>query len=629
MKKNTAKALRQEGVKPELWDLRQLPENERNAFIVTAHKISDRWVVQSRYGDDQWKFKGGPNNKNNYRKQVNFLRVPPPFREVIKGVMFRYKQRGREGKVRPKGATLCSFFESILPFLRYLDSLEIGYFSEIPQIVFANYVADYKEGNTGLGTRLSQGTLLMRLQAVEALYELSQYTNDPILKHPWPDASPLSLAGLTGSGSRHRQGSLTPLIPDDIFCDLFVTAYKKVQQGKYLLDLRDSVANIGKEREGTRHYFVSDAKKHYLTTVGWVGGLASLSRNLNDLRTACYIVLASTSGCRNHELANLRLGSHRRTKDDDGTVFHWMRSKSEKTNAEERDWMIPSAAVEALRLMERWAAPYQAIIAAEIAERRRIDPADLEIINANEHRHALFLGVSIKKGKEVRTLSLAAFNINLKKFCRQAGLNWSLASHQFRRKFANYAAHSQFGDLRYLREHFAHWSMDMTLGYAMDPGWGSHHDLELLDDINQEYQDIKLGAVTGWFSEDSLGGGLGRSLKQWQRDPSNLAIFNDHETMIVSIAGSISIRSNGHAWCTADHGGCIGNTVERTRCGGCSNGVIGQNHIGLYRELYANLKQLLLCEDIGEGGRVRVLRDIKRCREIFTQLGYDPEDQAA
>lgn len=41
------------------------------------------------------------------------------------------------------------------------------------------------------------------------------------------------------------------------------------------------------------------------------------------------------------------------------------------------------------------------------------------------------------------------WNLALKAFARKCGLSWDLASHQFRRKFANYAARSQFGDLRH------------------------------------------------------------------------------------------------------------------------------------------------------------------------------------
>lgn len=94
--------------------------------------------------------------------------------------------------------------------------------------------------------------------------------------------------------------------------------------------------------------------------------------------------------------------------------------------------------------------------------------------------------------------------------------------------------------------------------------------------------------------------------------------------MLKSIAESTSIRSNGHAWCTADDSGCVGNTLERTRCGNCNNAVIGRGHTAIYQRLYDDLKGLVHCPDIGEAGRHRIERDLNRCRDVLIQLGMEP-----
>lgn len=607
-------------------DIRQLREEERNLLIVSAIPVEENWVILSRYGDDHWQFTGQPTNRSDAHSYLNFNRVPAPFRAVTKAIMYRYLRRGRLGHPRPKGTTLYNLLTQAIFFLRYLNSLKIDHFSAVTPIIFTNYVSKCRDLRTSNGKPLQQNSLSLRFAAVEALYELSQYTSDPLPDHPWPETSFLAIAGLTSKGSPYKQGSKTPLMPDEVFCTLFDMAYKQVQNGKDLLDLRDSVT-VASNTWKTSPQHHCRKKTSFLATHGWLSGAAGLNSALTDLRSACYIVLACTSGCRNHELANVMSGSHRRTQDDDGAAYHWMRSKSEKTGVGMHDWMIPRAAVQALRLMERWANPYQAMIAKEIFERRRQNPLDPEIARAQQHRHALFLGSCSPRGGQIRTLSLATWNTSLKTFARKAGLDWPIATHQFRRKFANYVAHSRFGDLRYLREHFAHWSMDMALGYAMDESWGGHLDLDLYNDIHVEYDDIKLGTVDGWLSNDLLAGGYGHSLKKWQRDPMNLAIFKDHRTMVTSIAESTAIRSNGHAWCTADNDGCVGNTMERTRCFNCNNAVIGRGHIGIYRQLYNNLKKLLECHDIGTNGKIRVLRDMERCRSVFMQLGYDPESQ--
>lgn len=608
-------------------DVRGISESERDALIITATQVDGHWVIVSRYGDDIWRLDGFTSNVPASGKRLNFGTVPPAFRAVMKAMLYRYLRRGRRGAGRPKGSSLQQMFSAARPFLRYLEAFKLDHLSAVTPMVCATYVASckaHRQRHRSKGKPLSQRCLEVRYRTVEALHDLSQYTDDPMPQQPWSETSARAMAGLIGIA----QGGKTPLIPDDVFCTLFGRAYQQVEGGQKMLDLRDELDAIAAQRKELSVEGLIWVKNRRLSARGWEGGLRAFIKALTDLRTACYIVLASTSGCRNHELANLKSGAHHRTEDDEGTIYHWMRSRSDKTDAGIHDWMIPEATVRALRLMERWSGPYQAMIASEIAQRRRVNPHDPQITEALKHRHALFLGAAMG-GSQVRTLSATAWGPYLKAFAKGCGLSWILTSHQFRRKFANYAAHSRFGDLRYLKEHFAHWSLDMTLGYAMDDSWGQHLDLELYADIQAEVEDIQLGVVENWLGDEPLAGGYGRALKQWQREPQNLLIFKDHDSMLKSIAESTAIRSNGHAWCTADNDGCVGNSLERTRCSGCDHSVIGSTHATIYQRLYDDLKGLLLCEDIGEGGRQRVERDLNRCRDVLVQLGMPLEDLTA
>ncbi|QEN49731.1 site-specific integrase [Pseudomonas protegens] len=627
MSDNTLVALSLSPLSTQPSDVRDLPESERDALIISATQVDGQWVILSRYANDIWQLDGFTNNAPANKKRLDFGTIPLAFRAVMKAILYRYLRRGRSGMGRPKGAGIRDVFDNATRFLSYLETLQLDHLGAVTPVVCATYITACKEHRQTKPFKdkpLSQGGLYGRFKAVEALYELSQYADDRMPQHPWPETSAKVLAGLTGSGA-HQLGGKTPLIPDDVFCTLFERAYQQVEQGQQLLDLRDSLVALTAQQKGKPPRTVNDAKNRLLISLGWEGGLRALNIALTDLRTACYIILASTSGCRNHELTNVQSGAHHRTQDDEGTVYHWMRARSDKTDAGVHDWMIPQVAVRVLRLMELWAAPYQAMITAETVQRRRVNPRDPQIAEAQKHRHALFLGATLG-GNQARTLSNFTLNGYLKAFAKACGLSWNLTSHQFRRKFANYAAHSRFGDLRYLKEHFAHWSLDMTLGYAMDDSWGQHFDLELFDDIQAELEDIKLRVVDSWLGNAHLGGGYGRALKQWQREPQNLLIFKDHASMLKSIAESTAIRSNGHAWCTADNDGCVGNTLDRTRCGNnCNNAVIGPGHAAIYRRLYEDLKGLQHCSDIGESGRQRVERDLKRCRDVLAQLGIVPE----
>lgn len=606
-------------------DMRGLTESERDALIISATQVDGQWVILSRYGDDTWQLDGFTTNAKPSHKRLDFGNFPPVFRTVMKAILYRYLRRGRRGVGRPKGRALRQLFSDTRPFLRHLVTLKLDHLGAVTPLICATYMTAckaHRQISQSKEKPLSQRGLEGRFVAVESLYELSQYTDDPMPQHPWPETSAKAMAGLTGSGA---QSGRTPLIPDNVFCILFEQAYQQIERGQQLLDLRVGLDAVTEQLKGLSLFDMIRAKNQHLEAHGWDGGLRAFNKAMIDLRTACYIVLASTSGCRNHELSNLQSGAHHRTQDDEGTVFHWMRSRSDKTDTGIHDWMIPEAAVRALRLMERWAAPYQAMLAAEIAQLRRVNPHDPQIVEAYKHRHALFLGVYATKGNQVRTLTNSSWNYCLKAFAKDCGLSWNLSSHQFRRKFANYAAHSRFGDLRYLKEHYAHWTLDMTLGYAMDDSWGQHLDLDLYADIQGELEDIKFGIVDNWLGDEALAGGYGIELKQWQREPQNLLIFKDHASMLKSIAESTAIRSNGHAWCTADNDGCVGNTLERTRCSNCNNAVIGRGHAPIYQRLYDDLKGLLHCTDIGEGGRQRVERNLNRCRDVLAQLGMAPE----
>ncbi|WP_025754911.1 MULTISPECIES: integrase [unclassified Pseudomonas] len=620
---NSTEALRFANFAEQFLGIDKLADSERDKEIVTAKEINGKWIILSRYGDQIWQLDGFPNNVIAKKRKIDFCSLPAPFRAIMKQIIYRYIRRGLIRTTRPRGGTVVEFFEKSKHFLRHLETMGIEKLSAITPDIASAYIDASKNQKTRLtNSQLSTSELMTRYIAVENIYELSQYTDQPMQEHPWPDTSARAIAGRFGI----PRIATTPLLPDDVFCSIFAEAHQQLEQSKKVLDLRDELDAIAAEWKGRTRQGLNDAQNRYLKTKNWQGGIHGLHKSLTHLRTSCYIILASTSGCRNHELANLQLGAHSRTESDDGTIYHWMRSKSEKTDAGYINWMIPEIGVRALRTMERWSAPYRAMIAAEIAELGRINRHDPQIEEASKHKNSLFLGFHRRKN-QVRTLSVNSWNYTFQGFSKEFGLSWRFATHQFRRKFANYAAHSQFGDIRYLKEHFAHWSIDMTLGYAMDDDWGKHLDLELYTEIQQELSEIKTNTVRDWMTNQNLAGGYGAAIKKWQREPENLLIFPDPAAMFKSIAESTAIRSNGHAWCTAENDGCVGNSMERTRCGGgCVHSVIGETHAPIYQGLYNNLKELRNAFDIGESGRKRVERDLSRCRDVLIQLGMPPEN---
>lgn len=605
-----------------------LPVEERNRLIISTVKVGGVCVIKSQYGDDIWHLAGGTTNSSDCQKKLDFHKVPPKLRLVAKELMYRYQRRGREGCTRPKPNTLWSTLTYLIPFLKYLDRLKINHLGAVTPTVCANYVAFCKAELKGRkkGESTSSATLCRHFLTVEFVYELSQYTKTPMPSHPWPDSSATILSGLSVRDFGRQRRSNTPLIPDDVFTYLFQEAYALVQSGKSLLDVRDAldetISKAARKSKDTIWHLRSDT----LAALEWEGGFSKLTQDLGELQVACYIVIASLSGCRNHELANLQGGAYYKTEDDEHKVYWWMRSQSEKTNEGKAEWMVPEAAIEALQVMDRWALPYQALLAEEIKRLQATNPQDTEIREAQRHVGAIFVGPHDYRDKPVRTSSLANWNIRLNRFAKRRSIGWTFSTHQFRRKFANYAARSQFGDLRYLREHFKHWSQDMTNdAYALNES----QEMELYAEIQDELETIKLGLAEQWLNPtEPLAGGYGKNLVAWRGREDEIICFKDRATMVKSVAESHAIRSNGHAWCTADDKKCIGNTFEKTRCGGCDNSVIGRIHARMYQKTYADLKELAMCDDIGPGGQARVQRDLERCRDVMIALGYDPETQA-
>ena len=602
--------------------------DERDALIVSMRKVDDVSVVFSRYGDDVWWPSGATTNTVKANTKLDFTAIPVPFKQVTKAVMYRLTRRGRAGQKRPGVGQLFRTLGNIRLFLEYVHELGITNLSAITPLVCSTYVQKCRtlktEGRGKKGQKrersLTSATLSKRFVAIEALYELSQYTTDAIVQHPWPDSSARHLAGYNDED--REGGSKTPLIPDEIFARLFKGAWDIVQGAGHVLDLRDELAKVAASHSGLARYGLNKRKNQVLKTFGWDGGLPMLNTKLIEIRTACYIVIASLSGCRNHEVAFLQSEAYYSTEDDEGERYWWMRSRSTKTDENDTQWMIPEAAVSALKIMERWAKPYQGRLRDEIDAYRAANPTDVRIAEAQEHLGAVFVGSDKKQDNQVRTISVQRWNAQLRKFALALNIDWDLASHQFRRKFANYAARSQFGDLRYLREHFKHWSLDMTLGYAMNES----QEMSLYLEIEDELEQIKEGVVARWLDKsEPLAGGYGLNIVNWRSRTENITLFKNHAQMVRSIAQSTAIRSNGHAWCTADDNQCVGNDVERTRCGGgCENAVIERRHGAIYQGLLDALTTLEHCEDIGEGGRSRVQRDLVRCRSVLSSLGYDP-----
>lgn len=243
-------------------DLRGHIPDERDELIVTLVQVEGTWTVLSHYSDNQWLFIGGPSNTPASARNLDFTRVPTPFRASMEAIMYRYLHRGRAGQKRPTFSTVRCLFDRAQPFLLHLQRLKLQHFGEVTPLVCTVYVHESQAARIGKKAKpLSAATLSLRFSAVAALHELSQYTDDPMPAKPWSETSAKIMVGLT---RRNQPAGTTPLIPDSVFTKLFQAAWKAVKQGPKLLDLRDALDRIEAERLGQHKTVTNDAKNRRL-----------------------------------------------------------------------------------------------------------------------------------------------------------------------------------------------------------------------------------------------------------------------------------------------------------------------------------------------------------------------------
>lgn len=579
--------------------------------VITGIRLEDgSYHVLSRFGDNVWilpdsLFSAGTKD---YHKKLNFLCVPLPFREVLRICTMHYILSGIEGRPLPRGGTINQFFMKVTSFLTWLHDHRIDRLSEVTPLICQQYV-EFCKGLKGRTGALLGEALTSRFGAVETLYILSQKSGEP-MRQPWPDSSASHLAGMTGQGASKLQEAKTEIIPDDILGPLFQSAVEWLDRADEIISLRARIESW--KSDGHSYSYITPSLKK----LGWK--FSELREAEQHLQAACICIILITSGIRLSELCSLENRCAFKRMDEQGEPFHWMKGVSYKTNTGDCEWLVAEITHRALAVAERLALPLQRQLQQRIFDLRNSNPKEARIIRMKEHAHRLFLSVSNVQNGRIGTLSKELAMIRINAFAAWCGLKWRFAPHQFRRTFAVYAAHSAFGDLRYLRDHFKHWSIDMTVLYAMS----RRQDAELYDSVGLAALSIKTDLLEHWLEPDAiLTGGAADPIRAFRTKNEALVTKVDRAEMAKTISPLVHLRATGVAWCTADTGGCNGGQgIEKTRCADCGNAVIDESRKSVWQGIYAQQLELRDLADIGPGGAERVQRDIERCEVVLQEL---------
>lgn len=587
--------------------LKALPNSEGLHGIVTTDWADGTLYVLSRYEDPEWwlsKSRETGNEPDSARK-LDFTRINgEQLRVEAKNVMARVVWREQA----LSNSSIRATFKTLVSWLNWLHDQGISSHSQVTPLVTGRYV-QHVQGLTSLrnpAKPLSSGWKFSLFSVVETCWQYLRDTPSGF-DHPWPD----STAGVL-AGHKYHCKAKTEIIPDDVLRPLFQKAESLLRQADQLLAHRDAVSAyqpLSKNRS-----YQGTEKTRFLSTRGWDQGSGSLNEALTELRNGCFVIILATTGIRAHELGNIRR-SEWYSEVRDGDRFYFLGSRSDKTHAGETSWLCPEIAIQAVKVLERLSEPLQHELESALGQAKKTGNLN-EISRLQSITGSVGLVKDAKKGNQLTRLSRHSLGVALRNFAKNLGLNWKLASHQFRRTFANYVVHNKLGDLRYLRDHFKHWSLDMTILYAMNEA----QDMELYDEIYAAFDNKRQAIVGHWLEPNTpLSGGMAGHIRQMRSRTDNVRTYKDRKTMVEAISDLVYLRSTGIAWCTNDTGvDCAGG-----QCESCEHGCIDDSQKPFWEGLYRQQIELRQIDDLTDSGQKTIERTMERCEKVLTDLGVD------
>lgn len=642
-------------------NLRELNEGQRNGLVIS---IAYSGHVLSRYSHNLWDLSPYIHTKGTLKasKRIDFSSLKftdgscltdPQHSLLLAGVKALLYVRltvNSPGSGKPlKASSVYRLWGNTLrPLLRWMTAVGHRCISDLSPDECMAYVSHSKaatayEHNTsrskgGKLGRLSPKALNDRFSTIEMLWTFRGYLSDSLVKHPWPGLSAGALAGY-----RYNNGNdtTTEQIPDRLMVQLVRGAlfYVADGQAERLLACRDVRA-------------AGNPIKDHLKQLG-LKDWGSVSDQIPKVLTACFIIINAFSGMRVSEMLSLETSCYYEHEGWDGATYGWLKGITYKLEHDPRpvEWMVPpivglavqvaTKATEPLRKeMEQMIADLEAKLHSVVYLDEALRNNDLETLNEMKiHRNALFIGKSYEH-KTIKTISDSYFSVKLKDFARainlevepadlaqvrnkgkiKAGHIWPLATHQFRKTFARYVARCILGDVRYLKEHFKHWSLDMTLGYA----WNEDDMLDptLIEEILDEHQELQSSIVLGWVDlnrKQHLAGVGGKNIEV-ARERTKVLVATDPQSVARQLSKGYFLRGLGHSWCTEKE--CRGKGIYSvTECKECENRIIDESHIPVWRGIRQQQIDLLQIDDCGDPMWQGAADSLRYAENVLKDLG--------
>jgi integrase len=550
---------------------------------------------------------------------------------------------------------------------------EIPSFAELTPDQCARYASHVSKTNRS-------STIMGLLGIITSYYDLNDQLVDRLPQYPWSPRygarTDMARGGLMPYGTKFFHAT-TEVIPFRILSELVRAALDYIEnRSGPMLDLRERIEasarrkyTLVEEVHRARHpttfasgysnerAYIQKKAVHrstgedyrLLEQHGYVSRRA-FRQDMTRLRTACYIICAAFSGMRDSELASLNVDCFIKKRGFGGDLFYWLKGTTYKLEHEPRatEWMVPEIVGKAVKVAIRLSARDRERCVARVKElehdlrSRRLSLEDrlaahAQLEHAKQSVNSLFM--ASRQSCDTSTLGRGQGTKCLKEFGKSVGIvveqsdmdgvfkrdkirvgrPWPFTPHEFRRSFAVYVARHDLGDVRFLREHFKHWSLDMTLYYTRHE---SDVDQSLFSDILTERDELQAMLIQSWMSPDTLLAGKGGHRIMTFRGRGEVKHARDMPEFCRKLGENVFIRGTGHSWCMASGNSCGGEGLyDALRCTSCGEAVIDVTHRNIWEGIRQQQVDVLRCSDLGAPAKQRCIDHLRKAESVLTDLG--------
>lgn len=660
-------------------NLNNFLEQDKQKVVVTRTFVKGQQVPISFYEDNAWDISPHLSVRTKARSVLNFdiklkdgsSLIDPKNKQLLESfkrfIFVRWKEKSPNSAERVTAQTLKNSFGQLQPFILWMNDQKLSSFNAVTAEHINQYV------NYVIQRDWKPRTKLINLHILSIYYYLGEFLEDKLSENPFLDMPvTLLLEKKFQAGSVYTNGPTTEVIPIRLLKKLVSACVELLNTSEPFLECFEEITKIKSELlpvliKTHRKNYPTGFKSSYCNEKNYISIKLSHNaayrtrpffhaRGINDvnelnkrivlLRIAAWVVCGAFSGMRESELASLVEGCFVREYGFDDEEFCWIKGKTYKLETEPKSvrWMVPSVVEKAIQVAERISAPVRKEAEERITElensleTQNLNPEQLKSLSSELnllrlHRSSIFMGdrlrcwtssscsLFLKQIAEYADIRIEEEDLpHLSQNMRQnLGQIWPLKNHQFRRTFAVMVARNLMGDVRYLREHFKHWSLDMTLYYARHEQ--DYLDGNIMSEIIAERDELQDALLEKWiFTRERLSGGAGERIVQF-RGRNEVKTARDMRQFARKLGDDVCIRGTGHSWCMSNGQGCGGHGLyDAIRCASCGEGVIDSSHVLIWKGIKQQQLEVLACEDLGEPARQRCLNHLKEAEHVLREL---------